>query len=267
MNVSEFAMWELQENRESKCISVSCVAGPLKRHSTDWGALWGRHWGFLQLPVFRQKASSAHNAGRRHLPLSAHTFLKASSQQPAASSPVVAEYRMEELLLWKKKMLFIRFYETNEAGPCGVGGGQCIPPDWWNLLTLHYNWAGFLLLGLSHPSDTPQRFHGLQVTNVWSEQWIARRSLSLRVWCLREDILVPGKGLTYQGLSLRLGRMCPCEEIGRWKVNSVYDISSEDWDPPQGTNIHISTWMGKTTANPSINCLTCTYHVISIAPC
>ena len=53
-------------------------------------------------------------------------------------------------------MLFIRFYETNEAGPCGVGGGQCIPTDWWNLLTLHYNWAGFLLLGPSHPWDTPQ---------------------------------------------------------------------------------------------------------------
>ena len=191
------------------------------------------------------------------------------SSRPAASSqqPRSGWVQNGRVLTLKKKMLFIRFYETNEAGPCGVGGGQCIPPDWWNLLTLQYNWAGFLLLGPSHPSDTPQRFHGLQVTNVWSEQWIARRSLSLRVWCLREDILVPGKGLTYQGLSLRLGRMWPCEEIGRWKVNSVYDISSEDWDPPQGTNIHISTWMGKTTANPSINCLTCTYHVISIAPC
>ena len=72
----------LQEDRESKCISASCVALRLKRHSTDWGALWGRHWGFMQLPVFRHKASSAHNAGRWHLPLSAHTFLRASSQQP-----------------------------------------------------------------------------------------------------------------------------------------------------------------------------------------
>ena len=47
-------------------------------------------------------------------------------QQPAA--PLAAEYRMEEFL-FKKKMLFIRFYETNEVGPFGVGGGQCIPLD------------------------------------------------------------------------------------------------------------------------------------------
>ena len=155
----------LQEDRESKCISASCVALRLKRHSTDWGALWGRHWGFMQLPVFRHKASSAHNAGRWHLPLSAHTFLRASSQQPPWQ--LSTEWKSS---YFKKKMLFIRFYETNEAGPFGVGGGQCIPLDWWSLITLHYNWAGFLLLGPFHPWDTPQCFHSLQVTKVWSER-------------------------------------------------------------------------------------------------
>lgn len=248
----------LQEDRESKCIS----AEPLKRHSIDWGALWGRHWGFMQLPVFRHKASSAHNAGRWHLPLSAHTFLRASSQQPPWR--LSTEWKRS---YFKKKSSSSGFTKQMKRGLVGVGGGQCIPLDGWSLITLHYHWAGFLLLGPFHPGDTPQCFHGLQVTKVWSEQWKARTSLSLRVWCLREDILVHGKGLTYQGLSLCPGRMWPREEIGRRKVNSVYDISSEDLDPPQGTNIHISTWIGKTTANPSINCLTCTYHVTSIAPC
>lgn len=88
----------LQEDRESKCISARSVALPLKRNFAYWGALWGRHWGFMQLPVFRHKASSPHNAGRWHLPLSAHTFLRAAASSHRSSW--VAEWKSSYL---KKK--------------------------------------------------------------------------------------------------------------------------------------------------------------------
>lgn len=143
----------LQEDRESKCISARSVALPLKRNFAYWGALWGRHWGFMQLPVFRHKASSPHNAGRWHLPLSAHTFLRAAASSHRSSW--VAEWKSSYL----KKKVLIRFYEANGAGPWGGGERWCMPPDWWSLITLR--WAGFLVLGPFYPWDTPQHFHDL----------------------------------------------------------------------------------------------------------
>lgn len=262
MHVSEFEMWELTGRQRVKVHLSRATEKALHR----LGCIVGKTLGLYAAPCLQAQSKLCTQC--REMTFALECTHIPQGQQPAASTPLGGWVQNGRgLTLKKKKKLFIRFYETNEAGPCGVGGGQCIPLDGWSLITLHYHWAGFLLLGPFYPGDTPQCFHGLQVTKVWSEQWKACTSLSLRVWCLREDILAHGKGLTYQGLSLCPGRMWPREEIGRWKVNSVYDISSEDLDPPQGTNIHISTWIGKTTANPSINYLTCTYHVTSIAPC
>lgn len=55
-----FRIWDARAYRktEPKCISVRrFVALPLKRNFSYWSVLWGRHWGFMQLPVFRHKAS------------------------------------------------------------------------------------------------------------------------------------------------------------------------------------------------------------------
>lgn len=59
------------------------------------------------------------------MPLSAHTFLRASSQQPPWR--LSTEWKRS---YFKKKKLFIRFYETNEAGPCGGGWGAVHTTGW-----------------------------------------------------------------------------------------------------------------------------------------
>lgn len=206
MHVSEFERCEsLQEDRESKCIS----AEPLKRHSTDWGALWGRHWGFMQLLSSGTK-QALHTMQEMTLPLSAHTFLR-----PAASSPLAASTEWKRSY-FKKKKLFIRVLRNKWSGALwGWVGGSAYHWMWMSLITLHYHWAGFLLLGPS-PGDTPQCFHGLQVTKVWSEQWKARTSLGLRVWCLRRYSSAR-KGLTYQGsVNVQGG----CDHVRKWAMES-----------------------------------------------
>lgn len=236
MHVSEFEMWELTGRQRVKVHLSRATEKALHR----LGCIVGKTLGFYAAPCLQAQKQALHTQCREM------TFALECTHIPQASSQQLpwrlsTEWKRSYL---KKKKALHQVLRNKWSGACGGGWGQHTT-GWMESNYPALPLGRFPAFRSFHPGDTPQCFHGLQVTKVWSEQWKARTSLSLRVWCLREDILVHGKGLTYQGLSLCPGRMWPREEIGRWKVNSVYDISSEDLDPPQGTTSIFPLWIGK----------------------
>lgn len=231
-------IWDAGAYGKTKCISARFVALLLGRSFSHWGALRGRHWGFMQLPGFRHKASSPHSVGRWHLPLAAHTFLSSGPAASVHQGSWVAEYKSSSF----EKMLLIRFYKASGARPCR----GCIPLDRWHVITLHYDlvrvlgFRSFPSLRYCTAFPWPHRWpksgqNSEQLAEVWASNLGAKR----------RHYDVYRKGLAPQGLRLCQVRMRQREWMYWWRASAVCDVSPEDLDPPPGTNIHFSTWMGK----------------------